>query len=160
RCFRAAIGVFVIGSIGCALSSSLTDFVIARIVQGIGGAMMTPVGRMVLVRSISKQQLGGAIVWVTVPALIGPVMGPPVGGFITTYASWHWIFLINVPIGLLGIVLATRYIEEMRAEKRAPFDVVGMILAGLRIGGVGFGFSVLGLNFLPWFVVVALVFGG
>src|SRR6185312_12280863 len=105
--FRAAIGVFVIGSIGCALSSSLTDFVIARIVQGIGGAMMTPVGRMVLVRTISKRELIGAMVWVTTPALMGPVLGPPVGGFITTYASWHWIFIINVPIGLLGIILAT-----------------------------------------------------
>ena len=98
--FRAAIGVFVIGSIGCALSGSLTDFVIARIVQGMGGAMMTPVGRMVLVRTIPKRELVNAMAWVTVPALIGPIIGPPVGGFITTYASWHWIFLINVPIGI------------------------------------------------------------
>jgi EmrB/QacA subfamily drug resistance transporter len=158
--FRAAIGVFVIGSIGCALSSSLTDFVIARIVQGIGGAMMTPVARMVLVRSISKQQLVGAMVWVTTPALMGPVMGPPVGGFITTYASWHWIFIINVPIGLLGIVLATRYIENMRAEQHEPFDVLGMVFAGLGIAGLAFGLSVAGLNFLPWTVVAALmVFG-
>ena len=82
--FRAAIAVFVLGSIGCALSSSLTDFVIARIVQGMGGAMMTPVGRMVLVRSISKRELVSAMAWVTTPALIGPVIGPPVGGFITT----------------------------------------------------------------------------
>ena len=77
------------------------------------------VGRMVLVRSISKRDLVGAMAWVTTPALIGPVMGPPVGGFITTYASWHWIFLINVPIGLGGIALATRYIEDMRAEQMA-----------------------------------------
>src|SRR4029078_4317664 len=101
--FRAAIGVFVIGSIGCALSGSLTDFVIARIVQGIGGAMMTPVGRMVLVRTISKRDLVGAMVWVTTPALVGPVLGPPVGGFITTYATWHWIFIINGPNHLLHI---------------------------------------------------------
>ncbi len=158
--FRAAIGVFVLGSIGCALSSSLTDFVIARIVQGMGGAMMTPVGRMVVVRTISKRELIGAMAWVTTPALIGPVLGPPVGGFITTYATWHWIFLINVPIGLLGIVLATRYIPDVRAEEHERFDVLGMILAGLGIGGMAFGLSVLGLNFLPWFVVVALVFGG
>ena len=157
--FRAAIGVFVLGSIGCALSSSLTDFVIARIVQGMGGAMMT-VGRMVVVRTISKRELVGAMAWVTTPALIGPVLGPPVGGFITTYATWHWIFIINVPIGLLGIVLATRYIPDVRAEGHERFDVVGMILAGLGIGGVAFGLSVLGLNFLPWFVVVALVVGG
>jgi EmrB/QacA subfamily drug resistance transporter len=158
--FRAAIGVFVAGSIGCALSSSLTDFVIARIVQGVGGAMMTPVGRIVLVRSISKQQLVGAMVWVTTPALMGPVMGPPVGGFITTYASWHWIFLINVPIGLLGIALATRYIENIRAEQHEPFDVIGMVFAGLGIAGLAFGLSVAGLNFLPWFVVIALIVFG
>src|SRR5262252_3054681 len=128
--FRAAIAVFVLGSIGCALSGSLTDFVIARIVQGMGGAMMTPVGRLVLVRTISRRELVAAMAWVTTPALIGPVIGPPVGGFITTYASWHWIFIINVPIGLLGIVLATRYIEDIRAEKHEPFDIVGMVLAG------------------------------
>ena len=89
---------------------------IARIVQGMGGAMMTPVGRLVLVRSIDRRELVNAMAWVTMPALIGPLIGPPVGGFITTYASWHWIFLINVPIGLIGIVLATRYIEDIRAE--------------------------------------------
>jgi EmrB/QacA subfamily drug resistance transporter len=158
--FRAAIAVFVLGSIGCALSSSLTDFVIARIVQGMGGAMMTPVGRMVLVRTISKRELVGAMVWVTTPALVGPVLGPPIGGFITTYATWHWIFIINVPIGLLGILLATRYIPDVRAEEDERFDIVGMVLAGLGIGGMAFGLSVLGLNFLPWIVVAGLVFGG
>jgi EmrB/QacA subfamily drug resistance transporter len=158
--FRAAIAVFVLGSIGCALSSSLTDFVIARVVQGMGGAMMTPVGRMVLVRSISRRELVNAMAWVTTPALIGPVLGPPVGGFITTYASWHWIFIINVPIGILGIILATRYIDDIRAETRERFDIFGMVLAGLGIGGVAFGLSILGLNFLPWTVVAALVVGG
>ncbi|HET7912377.1 MAG TPA: MFS transporter [Pseudolabrys sp.] len=158
--FRAAIAVFVLGSIGCALSGSLTDFVVARIAQGMGGAMMTPVGRIVLVRTISKRELVGAMVWVTTPALVGPVLGPPVGGFITTYATWHWIFIINVPIGLLGIILATRYIPDVRAEEHERFDVIGMVLAGLGIGGMAFGLSVLGLNFLPWTVVAALVFGG
>src|SRR5262245_41274495 len=158
--FRAAIAVFVLGSIGCALSGSLTDFVIARIVQGMGGAMMTPVGRIVVVRTISKRDLVAAMAWVTTPALIGPVLGPPIGGFITTYATWHWIFIINVPIGLVGILLATRYIPDVRAEKHERFDVIGMILAGLGIGGMAFGLSVLGLNFLPWYVVIALVFGG
>src|SRR5499427_8578458 len=114
KVFATAITVFVMGSIGCAASSSLTDFVVARIVQGMGGAMMTPVGRLVLVRSVDKRALIDAMAWVSVPALIGPVMGPPLGGFITTYASWHWIFLINVPMGLLGIGLATRFIENVR----------------------------------------------
>ncbi len=158
--FRAAIAVFVIGSIGCALSGSLTDFVIARIVQGIGGAMMTPVGRMVLVRTIAKRELVGAMIWVTTPAVMGPVLGPPVGGFITTYATWHWIFIINVPMGILGIILATRFIPDIRGDKRERFDVVGMVLAGLGIGGLAFGLSVLGLNYLPWTVVAALIVGG
>ena len=158
--FRAAIAVFVVGSIGCAMSGSLTDFVIARIVQGMGGAMMTPVGRIVLVRTIPKRELVNAMTWVTTPALIGPVLGPPVGGFITTYASWHWIFLINVPMGILGIVLASRYIEELKVERHAPFDLVGMTLSGLGIAGVAFGFSVLGMNFLPWWIIVALIGGG
>src|SRR5919205_2880273 len=125
--FRAAIAVFMAGSIGCAVASSLTGFVVARIVQGIGGAMMTPVGRLVLVRSIDKHRLVDAMAWVTMPALIGPIIGPPVGGFITTYASWHWIFLINVPIGLIGIVLATRYIEDVRVEGLERFDFPGMV---------------------------------
>src|SRR5215475_4002363 len=158
--FRAAIAVFVAGSIGCAFSGSLTGFVIARIVQGIGGAMMTPVGRLVLVRSIDKRELVGAMVWVTLPALIGPVIGPPIGGFITTYFTWHWIFLINVPIGLIGIALVTRYIENIRAEAPAPFDVSGMILAGLGVGGLAFGLSVLGLDYLPWWLVASLIGGG
>ena len=128
--FRAAIAVFVLGSIGCALATSLTGFVVARIVQGIGGAMMTPVGRLVLVRTIDRRALVGAMVWVTMPALVGPVIGPPLGGFITTYFSWHWIFLINVPIGLVGIVLVTRFIENIRAEAHEPFDVPGWCSRG------------------------------
>ena len=158
--FAAAIAVFVVGSIGCAMANSLTGFVIARIVQGMGGAMMTPVGRLVLVRTIDRRALVNAMVWVTFPALIGPVMGPPVGGFITTYFSWHWIFLINVPIGVIGIVLVLRYIENIRAEAHERFDGRGMVLAGLAVAGLAFGFSVLGLDYLPLPVVGALIGGG
>jgi EmrB/QacA subfamily drug resistance transporter len=155
--FRIAIGVFVLGSIGCALSRSLEEFVLARIIQGMGGAMMTPVGRLILVRSIDKRLLVNAMSLVTIPALVGPICGPPLGGFITTYASWHWIFLINVPIGLLGMVLATRYMPDVRAERPAPFDYVGFVLSGLGIGGLAFGLSVMGLEFLPAGVVAALL---
>ena len=119
---------------------------VARIVQGMGGAMMTPVGRLVLVRSIDKRKLVDAMAWVTMPALVGPIIGPPVGGFITTYATWHWIFLINVPIGLIGIVLATRYIEDVRVEGLERFDLVGMVLAGVGVAGLAFGLSVAGLG--------------
>jgi EmrB/QacA subfamily drug resistance transporter len=158
--FRAAIAVFMLGSIGCALSQSLAHFVAARIVEGIGGAMMTPVARLILVRSVDKRELINAMVWVTLPALIGPLLGPALGGFITTYISWHWIFLINIPIGLAGIVLATIFIEDVRAQTPDPFDALGMLLAGLGIGGLAFGGSVLGLDLLPLPVVLALIAGG
>lgn len=158
--FGAAIAVFILGSIGCAFASSLEGFVVARIVQGMGGAMMTPVGRLVLVRTIDKRDLVNAMAWVTVPALIGPVVGPPVGGFITTYASWHWIFIINVPIGIVGIFLVLRYIDPVRAEHVEPFDGIGMLLAGLGVAGLAFGLSVAGLDLLPWQIVTALVTGG
>jgi EmrB/QacA subfamily drug resistance transporter len=155
--FAIAIAVFMVGSIGCALSSSVTHFVIARILQGMGGAMMTPVGRLVLLRTIDKSALVNAMAWVTVPALIGPVIGPPLGGFITTYFSWHWIFLINLPIGLLGIVMALKYIDPIKSENPERFDLYGMVLAGIGLAGIAFGLSVAGLNLLPWTVVAALV---
>src|SRR5579863_1764189 len=155
--FRTAIGIFVMGSIGCAASHSLEQFVAARIVQGVGGAMMTPVGRLIMVRSIDKRMLVHAMSLVTMPALIGPICGPPLGGFITTYASWHWIFLINVPIGLLGIALATRYIANVHVERPDPFDYVGFVLSGLAIAGLAFGLSALGLDFLPTSIVAALI---
>jgi len=159
--FRAAIAVFMLGSIGCALSESLNHFVIARFLQGMGGAMMAPVGRLVLVRSVDKRNLVEAMTWVTMPALIGPLLGPPLGGFITTYFSWHWIFLINLPIGLVGIVLVTKYIENVRGEVREPFDPLGMVLAGLGIGGLAFGLTAVGLNnFLPPSVLIAMVLAG
>jgi EmrB/QacA subfamily drug resistance transporter len=155
--FSLAIAVFMVGSIGCALSSSVTDFVIARILQGVGGAMMTPVGRLVLLRSIDKSALVNAMAWVTTPALIGPVIGPPLGGFITTYLTWHWIFLINIPIGLLGIFMAMRYIDPIRSENPERFDLYGLMLAGIGLGGIAFGLSIAGLNLLPWSLVIVLI---
>jgi EmrB/QacA subfamily drug resistance transporter len=155
--FRAAIGVFVLGSIGCAASHSLEEFVLARIVQGMGGAMMTPVGRLIMVRSIEKHRLLNAMALVTIPALIGPICGPPLGGFITTYASWHWIFLINVPIGVVGMVMASRFIANVRFERIGPFDLVGFVLSGCAIAGLAFGLSAMGLDFLPTGVVASLL---
>src|SRR5215475_11525985 len=158
--FRTAIAVFMLGSIGCELSGALDQFVAARIVQGMGGAMMTPVARLILVRSIDRRELINAMVWVTLPALIGPLIGPALGGFITTFISWHWIFLINIPIGLAGIVLATIFIEDVRAETPDPFDPIGAVLAGLGISGLVFGGSLLGLNLVPTSAVLALIVGG
>jgi EmrB/QacA subfamily drug resistance transporter len=155
--FRLAILVFISGSIGCALSQSLTQFVIARMVEGAGGAMMTPVARLILVRTVDKRELVVAMIWVTIPALFGPMIGPVFGGFLTTFVSWHWIFIINVPIGLAGVILATIYIEDVKAEAPDPFDAKGAALAGLGIAGLIFGGSTLGLNFLPTGVVLAMI---
>jgi MFS family permease len=132
----------------------------ARIVQGMGGAMMTPVGRLVLVRTVDRRELVNAMAWVSIPAMIGPLMGPPLGGFITTYASWHWIFLINVPIGLLGIILVTKYIENVRAEIPDQFDFPGMALSGIAVAGLTFGLSVAGFDIVPWPIVTALILVG
>ena len=118
--FRAAIAVFTIGSILCGRADTLAFLVVARILQGVGGAMMVPVGRLVLLRSVAKSELVAAMAWLTVPALIGPVVGPPLGGFIVTYFSWRWIFYINVPIGLLGILLVTLFVEDVREAGRRP----------------------------------------
>jgi EmrB/QacA subfamily drug resistance transporter len=158
--FCLALTIFMIGSIGCANSNTLGNFVIARFVQGMGGAMMSPVGRLVLLRTFSKRELLAAMTWVSMPALVGPVLGPPVGGFITTYFSWHWIFFINIPMGLLGIALAMKFIPAMRSEERVPFDYVGFVLSGLGIGGLAFGLTAIGVSYLPRGLVVALVVGG
>src|SRR4029079_8653174 len=127
KIFRIAIGVFMLGSIACAMSGSLLDFVLSRFGQGLGGAMMTPVARLVLVRATPKRELVSAMAWLTVPALVGPLVGPPVGGFITTFFTWHWIFLINVPIGIAGIWVAGRVLPDLPPVGSRPIDLAGFI---------------------------------
>ncbi|WP_238312780.1 MDR family MFS transporter [Methylobacterium crusticola] len=139
--FRAAIAVFTLGSILCALAPTLGAFVAARLVQGLGGAMMMPVGRLVLLRSVARRDLVSAMSWLLVPALIGPILGPPFGGLVVTYFDWRWIFLVNVPVGLLGVVLAGLFIDEVRGEARRPFDLAGLALSGLALGTLFLGFE-------------------
>ena len=122
--------------------------------------MMSPVGRLVLVRTVGRHRLVDAMALLTMPALIGPILGPALGGFITTYATWHWIFLINIPIGLVGIVLVSLFFENIRGERPEAFDLVGLALIGLGVGGLAFGLTVTGINFVPGWVAVALVVGG
>jgi MFS family permease len=125
--FRAAIVVFVIGSIACAFAGSLHEFVLARFLKGMGGAMMTPLARLILLRTTPRTELVSAMAWLTIPALIGPTLGPPIGGFLTTFLSWHWIFLINVPIGLLGVVLVTKYLPHVESAELRPMDFPGLV---------------------------------
>ncbi len=110
--FVAAIVVFMAGSLACAVAGTLSWFVGSRFLQGMGGAMMTPIARLILVRGTEKSKLIDALAWLTIPALAGPVIGPPLGGFLTTYFSWHWIFLINIPIGILGIIATLRFLPR------------------------------------------------
>ncbi|WP_207455256.1 DHA2 family efflux MFS transporter permease subunit [Azospirillum sp. SYSU D00513] len=155
--FASAIVVFLAGSVLCGLSQSLLQLVGARIVQGIGGAMMVPVGRLILLRSVPRDQLVAAISRMAVPALIGPAVGPVVGGFIATYASWRWIFYINVPIGLIGLVLVLRLIPNVRVEERTPFDGRGFLLAALALAATLFGVENLGHGVLPGWAVAAVL---
>ncbi|MBS0461811.1 MAG: MFS transporter [Proteobacteria bacterium] len=143
RTFMAAIGVFLLGSLACAACNSLETLVAARFVQGMGGALMVPVGRLVLLRAIPKSELVAAWSWLAIPALVAPVLGPPLGGFITTYFHWRWIFGINLPMGLLGIELARRYIPDVREDVK-PLDWRGFALSGFGLALAMFGFSTLG----------------
>jgi EmrB/QacA subfamily drug resistance transporter len=157
RVFSLAIIVFTLGSIGCGISNSLSALVAARILQGIGGALLVPVGRLVLLRTVAKSDLVRAMSYVSVPALIGPVMGPPVGGFIVTYASWRWIFFINIPIGVLGIILVNLLVGDLKETGRRPFDLAGFALTGIGLASLAFGFENVGRGALPNIAVIALL---
>ncbi|WP_239690830.1 DHA2 family efflux MFS transporter permease subunit [Chromobacterium sphagni] len=148
RIFRSAIVVFMLGSLLCAVTSTLHGFVAARFLQGIGGAMMVPVGRLVILRTIDKADLVRALSYLTVPALLGPVIGPPLGGFISTYFHWRWIFLINIPIGLLGLVLAGRFIANLKEDDVPRLDVSGFALTGAGLSMLMLGLASEGKHML------------
>jgi EmrB/QacA subfamily drug resistance transporter len=160
KVFRAAIFVFTLGSILCGFSDSLGVVVATRIVQGLGGAMMTPVGRLVLLRTAPRQELVTALAYLTIPALIGPLIGPPLGGFIATYFHWRFIFWINAPIGLLGMALVTRYIPDLREEDSWPLDVKGFVLSSIGLSSLIFGLSIAGRDYGPPLVTATLAIVG
>ncbi|MGX1742074.1 DHA2 family efflux MFS transporter permease subunit [Bosea sp. NPDC055353] len=158
--FRSALCVFMLGSLLCAVSNSLGAFVGARFIQGMGGAMMVPVGRLVILRSVSKSEIVGALAYLTIPALVGPVVGPPLGGFITTYFDWRWIFLINIPIGLVGLVLASLFFEDVREEDVPPLDIRGFLLSSFGFASLMLGLNTGGRHLVPEAVSYACVLGG
>ncbi len=149
RVFCAAIIVFTIGSALSGFAPSLPFLVVTRVLQGMGGAMLSPVGRLILLRSFPKEELARAMAYVAMPALIGPTVGPVLGGFITTYFNWRWIFYVNIPVGLIGIALALRYTEDFRASAPSRFDLRGFIIVGIGLATLQFGFENIGRHVLP-----------
>ncbi len=130
RVFSIAVGIFTVASILCGLAQNLPMLVAGRILQGVGAAMMMPVGRLAIIRTFPKSELLRAMNFVIIPALIGPLLGPTVGGLIVHWLSWHYIFFINVPVGLMALWLAHRYIPDYRGDAARPLDVVGLVLFG------------------------------
>src|SRR5215470_6636679 len=131
--FASAIGLFTLGSFLCGISSNIHLLVACRILQGCGGAMMVPVGRLTLVRTFSKSELVRAMTFVAIPGLVGPMLGPFVGGLIVGYFHWRVIFFVNIPIGLLGLYLVYQHLPDYRGERGRPLDIIGFILFGSGI---------------------------
>ncbi|MDE1993532.1 MAG: DHA2 family efflux MFS transporter permease subunit [Rhizobiaceae bacterium] len=165
--FACAIGIFTLASLLCAAASNLPTLVIARLVQGFGGALMLPTARLIIVRSVPRAELVSAMLLMSMPTAIGPTIGPLVGGFIVSISSWRWIFWINLPFGIAGIVLTLLFIEPVPPGESKPFDTIGFILSGCGIGAVIFGFdlfsdgkglSTLLLSIVGTVVLVAYVF--
>jgi EmrB/QacA subfamily drug resistance transporter len=148
--FAAAIATFTLSSLLCGAAHTLTQFTLMRILQGIGGAMMVPVGRLIVLRTTPKHKLAEAIAYITWPGLTALVVGPPLGGFITTYASWHWIFFLNLPIGIAALILALLWVENVRSGEKHAFDWLTFLLAGFASAGVVYGMEKLGSEGVPW----------
>jgi EmrB/QacA subfamily drug resistance transporter len=158
--FQAAITVFIAASLACATAHSLEHLIVARAVQGIGGAMMVPVGRLIVLRSVPKANMVDALAYLSIPALMAPMIGPPIGGFVTTYFDWRWIFWINLPIGMLGLALAQRYMPNIRAEAPRRMDWRGFALAGPGVGALISGLTLAGTDVVPLWFAQALIAAG
>jgi EmrB/QacA subfamily drug resistance transporter len=154
--FRGAILIFTLASLLCGLAPSLAVLVGARILQGLGGAMMLPVGRLLLLNSIKRSQMVAAMSWLTMPALVGPILGPPLGGLIVSVASWRWVFGINLPIGLMGAVAVTLFIKDIRDPGRGGrLDLAGLVWSGLAMAFLMGGLETLGRDLVAPVVTIA-----
>ncbi len=157
RVFASAIGLFTLGSFLCGISSNIHVLVACRILQGCGGAMMVPVGRLTLVRTFAKSELIRAMTFVTIPALIGPMLGPFVGGLIVGYFHWRVIFFVNIPIGVLGLYLVYKHLPDYRESHTNPLDIIGLILFGSGIALLSYVLEVFGEHTLGSFEILALL---
>lgn len=149
RVFMTAMGVFLVGSVLCGFSRSLAQLVLFRTLQGIGGALMTPVGRLIVVSSAPRERLVAAMSWFTMPALVGPLVGPPLAGFILRIADWPWIFFINVPVGILGMLAVMRFVPPLHQPDPGRFDVKGFVLAAIAITALMVAAETAGMGLVP-----------
>ncbi|MFS7253507.1 MFS transporter [Rahnella rivi] len=158
--FTFALAVFTLASLFCAMATGVGEFILLRIIQGIGGALMVPVGRLTVLKTTPKPQLIKAIATLTWPALVAPILGPPLGGFITHYASWHWIFYINVPLGIIAMILAWRLFPQQPADQPKHFDKPGFVLTGLAMLALVTGLELISQDHILWATAVLLLSAG
>ncbi|MBO2913835.1 multidrug transporter subunit MdtD [Enterobacter sichuanensis] len=159
RVFMLAVTLFTLGSLACALSTSLTELVIFRVLQGIGGAMMMPVARLALLRAYPRSELLPVLNFVTMPGLVGPILGPVLGGVFVTWASWHWIFLINIPIGVVGLLYARKYMPNFTTPRRS-FDMGGFFLFGLSLVLFSSGMELFGEKIVATWIALSVILAG
>jgi EmrB/QacA subfamily drug resistance transporter len=160
RAFISAIVLFSLGSLLCALSPSLPWLVAARVVQGVGGALLLPVGRLVILRAYPRAELLKVLSFVTIPGLVGPLLGPPLGGWLVEVATWHWVFLINLPVGVVGVFAALRYMPDLRGAADQRFDWPGFVMFSLGLVLVSLGLQGLGEHAFSAAVSILLVMAG
>jgi len=159
KVFMLAVTLFTLGSLACALSTSLTELVIFRVLQGVGGAMMMPVARLALLRAYPRSELLPVLNFVTMPGLVGPILGPVLGGVLVTWASWHWIFLINIPIGVAGLIYARKYMPNFTTPRRS-FDMGGFFLFGLSLVLFSSGMELFGEKIVATWLALTVIFSG
>ncbi|WP_158883816.1 DHA2 family efflux MFS transporter permease subunit [Rhodanobacter sp. L36] len=160
RIFALALIVFTVGSMFCGMATTFPMLIAMRALQGLGGAMMTPVGRLILIRSFPRSQLVTAMTYMTLPAVVGPVIGPLLGGVLTTYASWRWVFFVNVPFGIAGVILALRYFEDFREASPARFDFPGFLMVGMAVMLLQYGMENIGRPTIPVAAIAGVVATG
>ena len=151
--FSTAIIIFTISSIFCGFSNSLIELSIFRALQGFGGAMMTPVARLIMVRVFPPSELVKATMYIFLPALLGPALGPLIGGLITTYTNWRWIFFINIPIGLCALYFTQKYIENEIAEHKTKADIIGFLLIGTSLSCLALAIESIGESIIPSYII-------
>jgi EmrB/QacA subfamily drug resistance transporter len=158
KVFMTSMVLFALSSAGCGFAQNLPELIVGRIFQGVAASMMAPVGRLVLLRTTPKSELVGAMSVLTMPALVGPVIGPILGGAIVTFFDWRWIFYINLPVAIIGVALVRAFVPNVKEQAVSPLDWRGIALTGVGLAGLIFGFENLGRNILPP-VEIAGLFG-